>query len=323
MKVTKQIIEAAKKIEQLEKDEDRIRNERLALISWLDGLVSSIEKAPPIPKLASDTPPSQVKGEELWQKIYNECTPRTSVLSRIAQLLTQREDFKRFYLSDLYRYFKASDDSQRASIRHAIHSMHVKGWVQQGDSMGEYLFNNPPVRDAYENRKFRREPMSARKKRGSNKSKDRSNNKTNKVEKPCLFQDWEPNSDESEWLKELFLESRGERLTTQNVYEFLEICDDEQAKARVRASIARMINLGFIEKISRGVYRTAFESINLRQQVLDCIKDNKLKKFEPSDIIELLHVPEEKRDSIRAAIFKMFRAGDLTRDGENKYQLIK
>lgn len=334
MKMTRQIIETAKKIEQLEKDEARIRKEREELVSWLDGLANSIEKSPPVPSLKStgERGQSQVsEGEpEIWQKIYNECTPKSSFLLNIAQLLAQNEDFKSFHVSDLYRYFLASDDSARSSIRHAIHSMHVQGWVRNGESMGEYHFNNPPIRDAYKNRKFKREPMSSRNfsskskaKKRRNKSEKEPRKKAEKVEKSCLFQFWEPYSKESEWLKELFLESKGEQLTTQDVYDLLEISDDAAAKARVRSAITRMINLGFIEKISRGVYRTAFESINLRQQVLDCIKENKLKKFEPSDIIKLLHVPDEKRDSIRAAIWKMFRAGDLSRDGENKYQLIK
>ena len=353
MKITKTILDTAHKIETLEKQEAQIRRKREALISWLDGLTGGIANIEP-PPTTEDIAPATSTSEDVIEEVLTEvpvAAPKTvkrtattepwqvivadldtpgkapgNMAVRLAQLFTQKQQFKTFHLKDLYRFFKAKTDSHKATIRHTINDLHKRGWVEQVEGRGNYKFNASPNRSAYENRRYRREPVSARanQKRVAQKREAQKRTATkkhaDKSTSAVTFANWNPQTEEGAWVKELFISNRDAEISTQEVYELLEI-DDDAIKARVRAAINRMIRLGFLEKVTRGVYRVAFESINLRKQVFECIKQHKLKNFTPSDVIERLHVPSEKKDSVRAEVWKMMRAGILTRNDHNLYSL--
>lgn len=329
MKITKTILDTANKIEALEKVEADARREREALIAWLDGLAAAAKDTPP-PVPSVKAPPvaetSERKGEtqtSLAEVIQSDLKRPTNMTGRIAQLMVERKQFREFSMQDLYRFFRADDPNHKATIRHAVNALHKAGWVEQKKGRGNYRFNETPNREAYENRMYRREPVAARKPASREAVKKSKANKTHKLEAPSsavTFSDWEPKTDEEAWLKDLFVNNRGEEVSMQEIYEILEV-EEPAAKARVRTAANRMSRLGFLEKPTRGVYRTAFESINLRKQVFDCIKQRKLKDFAPADVIAALHVPDEKKDSIRAEVWKMMRAGLLTRNDEGLYSL--
>jgi len=330
MKITKTILDTANKIEALEKVEADARREREALIAWLDGLAAAAKDTPPPVTTLKATPVTETSEEKSEvnfstsvERIQADLEKPTNMTGRLAQLMVERKQFREFSMQDLYRFFKANNPNHKATIRHAVNGLHKAGWVEQRKGRGNYRFNETPNREAYDNRIYRREPMSDRKPVSREAVKKSKANKNRKPEAPSTavtFSDWAPKTDEEAWLKELFVSNRGEEVSMQEIYELLEV-EEPADKARVRTAANRMARLGFLAKPTRGVYRTAFESINLRKQVFDCIKQHKLKDFAPADVIAALHVPDEKKDSIRAEVWKMMRAGLLTRNDEGLYSL--
>jgi Fe2+ or Zn2+ uptake regulation protein len=316
MELTKKIIKAASEIEAIDRKKEELEAQKQRLIAWLDGLTGGkILSEPPI----SDTV-EKADGVQYILSTLEGFKPSTYT-TELALLIDRASDGDVLEYSNVYELLGVlHHEGKKATVRHSMHALHRAGWVRQGESRGSYVVQKPPRPNAYSVRKFKREPMSSRK--GVEKSRAaKARSKKPGVEKPSVgFSSWKPETEIQVSLRDMFMELGSEQVSTQEVYDYLGV-EDNAERARIRANLTRMVGLGLIDKPSRGVYRVAFESINLRGQILECVKAGRMKNFAPANVIEALNVPKEKRDSVRSETWKMYKAGIFTRNDDGLYNL--